>query len=376
MTDDPYAREREFGGGIFDSSVASGRRQARIHATPTGIVARAEDGEEVRIAWQGMRIERGGASGDVVSCHAPHGRAAIFSEEPEFLRELESIGGNEVSDELARLAGERIATRRGHAIRWSIVLVLLVLVLGAIPRVFRKSIDGVVSALPYSVDEAIGKAVSETMEPGGKEVEDEQVRAAIQVMIDRLAAQLEDEHLSFEFRVIENDQVNAFALPGGYITVFTGLILEAERPEQVAGVLAHEIAHVMHRDGLRRIAHSIGVWVGIELILGDAEGLQAIAKKLFTLATVNDYSQDQEREADAEGVRLMIAARLDPHALAEFFELLERKYGDVPDPLSWLSTHPLYGERVSAIETQVDELASEESWEPLGVDWATVRGRL
>lgn len=376
MTEDPYTFERELDGGLFDPREAAGRKRARIHAAPAGLFARSEDGEEVRIAWKGMRIERGGANGDVIFCHAAHGRSAIFSEAPDFLREIESIGGNEVADELARLAGERVATRRGHAFRWSLALAFAILLFVAIPRAFRKSVDGVVGALPYSVDEAIGKAVSENMDPGGEEVQDEEVLAAIQGIVDRLAAGVEDGDVSFELRVVENDEPNAFALPGGYITVFTGLIREAERPEQVAGVLAHEIAHVTERHGLRRIAHSIGVWVGIDLIMGDTEGLLSVATELFTLATVNDYSQDQESAADAEGVRIMVATRLDPLALAEFFELLDREHGDVPDSLSWMSTHPLNEERIRAIERQVAELAGDEPWEPLDLDWAAVRARL
>ena len=76
-------------------------------------------------------------------------------------------------------------------------------------------------------------------------------------------------------------------------------------------------------DGLRRIAHSLGIWAAISTLFGSADVLTSIAVDLFTLASVNDYSQDQETEADVEGARMLIAGRIDPVGLASFFAKLE-----------------------------------------------------
>ena len=216
----------------------------------------------------------------------------------------------------------------------------------------------------------------DSMDPGGRVLENELLLEAVQLMLDRLephALQTKDTPWEFRFRVVDSDQVNAFALPGGYITVFTGLIAESDTPEQVAGVLAHEIAHVTLRHGMRRMAHSLGMMAAVSLVLGDLGGLESIAVELFTLSKVNGYSQDQESGADTEGVRMMIAAGLDPESLADFFRLLEEKYGDVPDELSWISTHPQHQERIEAIRAQVASAGTLPEWEPLELDWEAVR---
>ena len=114
-------------------------------------------------------------------------------------------------------------------------------------------------------------------------------------------------------QVVDAPQINAFALPGGQIVVYTGLLRKAARPEQVAGVIAHEMAHVTLRHGLRGIAKQVGVLVGVQVLTGDLSGLAA---QVATAAISNAYSRDAEREADAEGARMLAAAGIDPVLIA------------------------------------------------------------
>ena len=372
---DTYSFDREFEGGVLGNKVHSGKRKARIRCSPEGLNVLVEDGDqELTLPWRKLAIEQGGASGNVVFCRAAG--TTIYSEAPDFLRALEGAGGNDVADALARLAGQTVSSRSRHLLLWTVALGLLGTLLWVVPRVFRGSVDSVVSALPYSVDEKIGQTVLEAMDPGGPEVDDPVVLDAVQTILDRLTPHAELEGATFVFRVIDNEQANAYALPGGFVTVFTGLLLEAETPEQVAGVLAHEIAHVTERHGLRRIAHSIGLFVGVQLVLGDTQGLLNIALELFTLGSVNDYSQDQETEADLVGVRMLHEARIDPTGLSDFFQWMRDEYGDVPESLSWISTHPMHEERIQAISAQVDGFEEVVEYEPIEVDWVAVRGAL
>jgi predicted Zn-dependent protease len=214
------------------------------------------------------------------------------------------------------------------------------------------------------------------MDPGGPVLEDELVTAAIQEMLDRLTPYRDLPDARFQFRVVESDEVNAFALPGGYITVYTGLILESDDPAQVAGVLAHEMAHVTLRHGIERVAHQVASYAALFAILGDAEGLTRVALEVFTLKSVNEYGQDQESEADLVGVDMLLGARIDPLGLADFFRLLEEKYGDVPDGVAWLSTHPQHAERVRAIRARVQAADALPEFEPFDFDWDEVKARL
>ena len=259
---------------------------------------------------------------------------------------------------------------------WGAVLAVLAFLIWGVPRAFRWGIDASVDALPVSIDRSIGEAVEGQLAVGGELVEDELLTSAVQEMLDRLTPFAELPGIEYHVRVVESEVANAFALPGGYLTVFTGLIAEAESPEQVAGVLAHEIAHVTERHGLRRIAHSLGLWVAIRFFLGDTQGLANVATELFTMASVNDYSQEQESGADAAGVRMMIAARIDPSGLAHFFEQMEERHGDVPPSLSWTSTHPRHVERVEAIQAQIARRGTNlPDFEGFSFDWEAVRDR-
>ena len=121
-------------------------------------------------------------------------------------------------------------------------------------------------------------------ESAGAPFDDPRVKAALETIVQRLAPFAARRDFDFRVRVIESEQVNAFALPGGQIVVFTGLLRRAERAEQVAGVLAHEMAHVTLRHGLRNVAHRAGLALGVQLLLGDVSGWARLAGDAAVLA--------------------------------------------------------------------------------------------
>ncbi|MDE0914932.1 MAG: M48 family metallopeptidase [Planctomycetota bacterium] len=363
-----YDLEKSMEGWVFQRSKPDGRQPARIRLRLDGIVASLEDGTTVQIPWKGMRLNAEPAGG-VIYCIAADGAQRIFSEDPDFLRALEAAGGNDLGDALARMEGMRTSTPLSHRLSCVGCLIFLAVFALSVPSLFRWGVDSTVEALPYSVDEVIGEQVWGSMDLGGDEVTDPEVRAAVQTIFDRLTPHSGLPEAEFQFKVIDSEVVNAFALPGGYITVFTGLLTEASSPAEVAGVIAHEMAHVTHRHGLRRMAHSVGLWASVTLVLGNTDVLASIARDLFTLASVNGYSQDQETDADLEGVRMLMAARIDPTGLARFFEHLAEEHGDVPDSLAWFSTHPQHEERIAAIEEYAAAHGDTDKWEPLDLDW-------
>jgi predicted Zn-dependent protease len=186
---------------------------------------------------------------------------------------------------------------------------------------------------------------------------------------------------TYDVTVVANDEVNAFALPGGRIVVWTGLVAHAESAEQIAGVLAHEIAHVERRHGLRNVVYRAGLVLGLRLLVAiflgvDLDGFTALATDAAALAMANDYSQGQESEADADAVLRMHAAGLDPTALAGFFRVMSRTgVGDLPAIASWLSTHPDHASRIAAMEAQARALPPSTP-RPLEVDLDAARAAL
>jgi predicted Zn-dependent protease len=182
--------------------------------------------------------------------------------------------------------------------------------------------------------------------------------------------------VKFHLQVVESDIVNAFALPGGEMIVFTGLLAKAKQPEQVAGVLAHEMAHVTLRHGLQRIGQSLGIVTVAQLLIGDVGGLVALGTQILTTAAINSYSREQETQADLEGLRMLREAGINPLALAEFFDMMQAAGdGKIPEGMVWLSTHPDHRARIQAIQDEMKKHPTPNT-APLGIDWPAVQAHL
>ena len=373
MSQDPYDLEEQLSGKVIPAGDSHLRADATISMDPAGVRAVTDRDEVYLVPWRGIRLGRADGS---VTVQAADRSVAITSGHPSFLRALETAGGNDINDAISRLSGERVSSPWKHRLGCLAVLAAIAFVIWAVPQLFRSAVDATVDALPYSVDETIGETVWEGMDLEGPVVEDEVVLAAIQEIIDRLQPFADIPEAEFTFAVVEKDIANAFALPGGYMVVYTGLILRSDSPEQVAGVMAHEMAHVTHRHGLRRIAHSVGIWASISIFFGNLDALSSLALDLFQVATVNGYSQDQETDADLEGCQMLIAAKIDPRGMADFFRLMQEEYGDVPDALAWTSTHPQHEERIAAILAYEKKHGADVEYEPLDIDWDAVHTAL
>lgn len=358
-----------------DGATAERDSVARLVIAPTGLRVRVTaTSAEHLLPWRGAKLKR--RADGALLVHTKRGVAG--STDPDFLRAIEAAVGNELGDQIARLSGERTGLR---ASGWLGCLVFTALTVGLvwnIPGCVRSAADAAVESAPFSVDEKLGEIAEGAMEVG-ELVEDERVVKALEAMVARLQRGITlvggAPPVTWHVRIVRDETVNAFALPGGYITVFTGLLEAADTPEMVAGVLAHEMAHVTMRHGLRRVGQSLGFFAAIQLVLGDASGLGRIAKEVLTIASVNAYSREQENEADLIGVRYLHAAHIDPRGLGEFFALLKQKYGDVPGTYSWLSTHPQHIERIAAIASEAERLGLV-TFEAIEVDWAALRAAL
>ena len=151
----------------------------------------------------------------------------------------------------------------------------------------------------------------------------------------------------WSFKVIDDpDQVNAMALPGGWIYIFSGLMLLVESESEISGVLAHEIAHVNERHIAQRLATIYGIEVLAAVALGRDPGtLERIIATIMAQGYLLNYSRAQEREADALAVDYTINAGWDPRGLADFFEHLT----ETPRPPTWLATHPSPEDRIANV---------------------------
>ena len=129
--------------------------------------------------------------------------------------------------------------------------------------------------------------------------------------------------------VVKSDIVNAFALPGGYVVVFTGLMKKAESGEEVAGVLSHELNHVLQRHGLERLVKSLGLMTVTAIVFGNQQGLVGMMKQLGVELFTLKFGREQETEADLTGLQLLQRAKIDPAGMSRFSTALgERSRSD------------------------------------------------
>jgi beta-barrel assembly-enhancing protease len=157
----------------------------------------------------------------------------------------------------------------------------------------------------------------------------------------------------YDFYVLDDDELNAFATPGGNIYVHTGLILKARNVSELIGVMGHEVGHVYHRhvaENYRRqrntaIAQQLGV-LGVGVLAGGAAAQAAnLVTGLGAMAYINQFGREAEREADSFAVEVVPKTGYDPSGLVTFFNTLIQEYGDRGD--SFLSSHPATKERIA-----------------------------
>jgi len=150
--------------------------------------------------------------------------------------------------------------------------------------------------------------------------------------------------------------VNAFATPGGFLYVYTGLLLAADNEAEVAGVLAHEAGHVVGRHSARAMVNAYGLNALAELALGKNPGAAAqIAAQLVGGGAMLAHGRSEETEADEYGARYATAANYDPRGLISFFQKLQQRQGDTPGVLKWLSTHPTNADRIRHLEQYISQ---------------------
>jgi len=190
-----------------------------------------------------------------------------------------------------------------------------------------------------------------------------------------------DAKVPFTVRIIESDEVNAFALPGGFLFVNTGLILAADQEAELAGVLAHETAHVAARHGAETASKEEAVnLASVPLIfLGGVAGAGARqAAGLAIPMSFLKFTRNQEAEADYLGAQYMYKAGYDPSALLSFFEKLQAKEKAKPGTMSTLFTdHPPTAARIAAIKHEIETiLPSRQQYVTSTSEFDSVKAKL
>lgn len=195
----------------------------------------------------------------------------------------------------------------------------------------------------------------------------------------RLAARAAGPRYPYSFDVANYREINAFALPGGPVWIHRGALAAAGNESQIAGVLAHEIAHIAQRHAASQMSKGMiasGLLGALGALVGDDRGgrIAQIAGGLAAQGYMLKFSRDDEREADEVGARMMKRAGWNPAGMIEFMQILRAQAGRDPGSVqTFLSSHPAPAERVTRLQAVVRQLGASGTRDSQGFRSAKAR---
>ncbi|MFW5966053.1 MAG: M48 family metallopeptidase [Persicimonas sp.] len=210
--------------------------------------------------------------------------------------------------------------------------------------------------LPPSEEEQLGEEMRAELLKEVDLLDNEEIQSYVDSLGRRAvrAADGRPRGIDYNFSVIEGDEVNAFAMPGGEIYVYSGLLEEVENEAELMSVIAHEVAHVTERHIARRLVQAYGLQALMGAALGEEPGVVAeLVAGVAAQGYLLKYSRSQEADSDRHGVEYMVEAGYDPQAFISFFKKMQRGGASPPE---FLSSHPNPENRIAAVREQIRKM--------------------
>ncbi len=359
------------GTGVYFDGLTSARRDVSVEAAVDALRIRSADGALIA-EWPYAELTAVSSPDDVLRLGRRHDGAlarldvrdvALAARIDEYAHGIDRTGVTE-------------RRSRNKVVAWMLAATVSLIFVAIV--VLPALIERIAPLVPVSVERRLGVAV------------DAQVRAMLapaksdrpfecgdgpgerlgKEAFDRLIARMEQAaglQIPIKAAVVRRDEANAIALPGGLVYVFQGLIAQARTPDELAGVIAHEIGHVAHRDGTRSILQAAGLSFLFGMILGDFTGGGVVVIAAQTLMK-SAYSREVEQAADRFGVELVAAIGGDGRALGT---ILNRIAGEGESGIAILRDHPVTKDRIA----HINAIATGRRGPPLldAAEWAALK---
>lgn len=219
------------------------------------------------------------------------------------------------------------------------------------------------------IEDKLGEMFLDIFRNEDKENNDEIILNAVDSIILKVCFENKIEKSRIKVHVLKNDDINAFALPGGHLIIYSGLIIASESPEELSGVICHEIAHIELDHVMKKLIKEMGLNV---LLSMTSNGSTDISREAAKLLSSSAFDRNMETEADKMAIDLMIEARIDPSPFADFMYKNSKTDDELLKRLSWINTHPGSEERVTTILRHIEgrtfvkeSVLSAETWKKL-----------
>jgi len=317
------SRISPFPGKLFDGRTA-GKTSVAVRPASSGLAVTFPDKRMISWAYSSLRLADSGKNKGLVRIeHDVEEGGSIRVEtlviaDASFLSRVEDVAPNA----LGSLWDQPRHTRLKRLLLGLAVTVIPLLLYLVWKIAIPFAADALVPVIPVAWEEKLGEKAYGLMFRQKPRELNPQARKALDEITRRLLAPVKDQPYNFRVYIHPVKIFNAMALPGGIVVVFQGLIDQAETPEELAGVLAHEFQHVLQQHPTRNLARQLALAAVLALMVGDADNvLGFILERAGQLGGLS-YTRKMETEADAKGMQMMVAAGIDPRGMVGIFEKL------------------------------------------------------
>ncbi len=345
------------------------RHPVTLTIAPAALHLRWPDGALKRWPYDQIRQTQGTYHGEPVRLEfGPEPAEAVVVTSPALLTALHQAAPTLVQH------FHDPSRRRGRG-RWTFCAALGVLLMMA--GLYRWGIPGMAAVathyVPPAWEETLGQQVTRHLAPEARQCRDPERLRKLEQVVQPLLATRPESPYRIRLAVVDAPAINAFAVPGGQVVILRGLLEHTANPEQLAGVMAHELQHVYQRHATRAILEQTAATFLLTIMSGDVSGGLALGVDGARTMSSLHYSRTHETEADIEGLHMMKAARLDPAAMISFYELMQQDTEGHGGPPEFLATHPDMEKRLATLAALAGSpLTGARTLLP-GEDWTDIR---
>ena len=265
---------------------------------------------------------------------------------------------NQVREQLSNIVTRREVSKRLKVTLWCLAVFAVVAWLGWIASGFMAR--SLVANIPQEWEDEIGGEVLKEMQAEMVFVEDPNRVAELAALAAPLTQRVGGTNQQFTFHIVEDDEPNAYALPGGHIIVYTGMLDLVDRPEELLGVIAHEVAHVTQKHGFRKAMSAAGPFLIFGVFLRGGNGMLNVLSDNSGLLIQQSFSQEYETEADNVGWQYLVDANIDPRGMTDLF--LKLKGYEMSRKLTHVTpqafdSHPALDKRLARLDAKWKKLS-------------------
>ncbi len=343
--------QAHFRGGVMTPGQGEAA-EATITVCRDYIEAQTIAGAIYKLSYATMILEASDTASGVLVCRDTALKVAVICQDPAFTRALIKFAGRNVRRALAPNS-KRVFRQQATRMSLRVIAVGVAgLLLWATPKWVRYGLRSVAQVTPLEVDNRLGEAWLKNIDLGGQVLVDNPWKASI----DELVGRLVPNHAlptRFSVSVVDAPELDAWALPGGPLVFKTGLLRRLTDPSELAGLVAHEMAHVTKRHLMQRLSQTLGVATNVQFFFGDIDAVMRTPPNQLQLDVL--LRPEDESEADRVAIDLLVQAHLDPHGIIALVATLAAD-AQAGMTVPWLQRGPPTQKRLADLRGRIRRL--------------------